>query len=62
MDQTNPVGEVHVGLPLHIQLQTRNELEIDHSEISDPVWTTVAELKDTIDQYENWSKLLIEKM
>lgn len=56
------MGEVHVGLPLHIQLQTRNELEIDHSEISDPVWTTVAELKDTIDQYENWSKLLIEKM
>ena len=62
VDQTNPVGKVHVGLPLHIQLQTRNELEIDHSEISDPVWTTVAELKDTIDQFENWSKLLIEKL
>ena len=62
VDQTNPVGKVHVGLPLHIQLQTRNELEIDHSEISDPVWTTVAELKDTVDQYENWSQILISQL
>ena len=62
VDQTNPVGSVHVGLPLEIFVLHRNEVEIDAKEISDPKWVTVAELKETIDQYENWSKLLIEKL
>jgi hypothetical protein len=35
---------------------------IDPDEISDPVLVTVADLKNEKDQYENWPKLLIEKM
>lgn len=62
VDQTNSVGEVHVGLPLHFHLQTRDELEINPDEISDPVWVTISDLKNEKDQYENWSKLLIEKL
>ncbi len=62
VDQSNPVGAVHVGLPLHIHLPHPDGVTVDPNEISDPVWTTVAELKDTVDQYENWSKLLIEKL
>ena len=36
VDQTNPVGSVHVGLPLEITVLHRNEIEIDPKEISDP--------------------------
>lgn len=62
VDQTNPVGSVHVGLPLEITLLHKYEVQVDPEEISDPVWLTIDELKTNIDEYENWSKLLIKQL
>lgn len=61
VDQSNPVGSVHVGLPILINVELRNELEIDYSEIADPQWISIQQLKEDIALYENWSQLLIEK-
>lgn len=61
VDQSNPVGSVHVGLPILINVGLRNELEIDYSEIADPQWISIQQLKEDIALYENWSQLLIEK-
>ena len=62
VDQTNPVGAVHVGLPITIELQTKDAVTANPDEISDPVWTKISDLKNEIDQYENWSKLLISNL
>ena len=62
VDQTNPVGSVHVGLPLEITLLHKYEVQVDPEEISDPIWLSINELKANIDAYENWSKLLIETL
>ena len=56
VDTSNPVGRVHVGLfttLVYPQAQPQEELH-------DPQWLTVEELKANIDEYENWSKLIIE--
>lgn len=62
VDQTNPVGAVHVGLPLHIHLPHPDEVTVDPNEISDPVWLTVEELKANVQEYENWSQILISQL
>lgn len=62
VDQSNLVGSVHVGLPLYIKLENKDQLSIDKNEISDPVWKNINELKAEIEEYENWSKLIIEQM
>ena len=62
VDQTNPVGSVHVGLPLEIHLLHKDEVTVDPEEISDSLWLSTDELKANIDEYENWSKLLIKQL
>ena len=58
VDTTNPVGCVHVGLTTTIIAEQRGIHP--QEELHDPQWLTVEELKANIDQYENWSKLIIE--
>lgn len=56
VDTSNPVGKVHVGLfttLIYPHAQPQEELH-------DAKWLTVDELKASIDEYENWSKLIIE--
>lgn len=62
VDQTNPVGSVHVGLPVLIGLKSKDDITTDLNEISDPIWLSIDELKANIDEYENWSKLLIKQL
>lgn len=58
VDTTNPVGEVHVGLFSKLVYPHAQPQE----ELHDAKWLTVDELKANIDEYENWSKLIIEGM
>ena len=55
VDTTNSVGKVHVGLFTTLVYPEARPQE----ELHDPQWLTVEELKANIDQYENWSKLII---
>lgn len=56
VDTSNPVGKVHVGLFTTLVYPHAQPQE----ELHDPQWLTVDELKASIDEYENWSKLIIE--
>ena len=56
IDYTNGVGKVHVGIMFEITL---DEVNTDTYEISDAMWLTLDELKQSINKYENWSKLVI---
>ena len=58
VDTTNSVGKVHVGLFTTLVYPEARPQE----ELHDPQWLTVEELKANIDQYENWSKLIIGEL
>ena len=58
VDTSNPVGKVHVGLFTTLVYPEAKPQE----ELHDPQWLSVEELKATIDQYENWSKLIIGEL
>ena len=58
VDTTNPVGCVHVGLTTTLIAEQRGIHP--QEELHDAKWVTVEELKASIDEYENWSKLIIE--
>ena len=60
VDTTNSVGKVHVGLSTTLIVE-RNTIQ-PQEELHDPQWLSVEELKANIDEYENWSKLIIEGM
>ena len=61
VDLSNPVGNVHIGLPSTIELRSKDQVFADPSEISEPEWITKEQLINNLDLYENWSKILIEK-
>lgn len=58
VDTTNSVGKVHVGLTTTLITEQHNIQP--QEELHDAKWLTVEELKASIDEYENWSKLIIE--
>ena len=60
VDTTNSVGKVHVGLTTTLIAEQRGIHP--QEELHDPQWLTVEELKANIDQYENWSKLIIGEL
>lgn len=60
VDTTNSVGKAHVGLTTTLIAEQRGIHP--QEELHDPQWLTVEELKDNIDQYENWSKLIIGEL
>ncbi|WP_111857817.1 hypothetical protein [Acinetobacter sp. CFCC 10889] len=62
VDQSNPVGAVHVGIPILRKIHYLDEIKVDPEEISDPLWLSPEELIKDIEQYENWSKILINEM
>ena len=58
VDTANSVGKVHVGLSTTLIVE-RNTIQ-PQEELHDAKWLSVEELKANIDEYENWSKLIIE--
>lgn len=61
IDTTNVVGMAHVGLPIFFDISNEDQnIEANH-EICDPRWVSKADLLATVDQYENWSQILINR-
>ena len=60
VDTTNSVGKVHVGLTTTLIAEQRDIRP--QEELHDPQWLTVEEMKASIDEYENWSKLIIGEL
>lgn len=60
VDTTNSVGRVHVGLTTTL-IAEQDSIQ-PQEELHDPQWLSVEELKANIDQYENWSKLIIGEL
>ena len=60
VDTTNSVGKVHVGLTTTL-IAEQHSIQ-PQEELHDAKWLTVEELKASIDEYENWSKLIIEDL
>lgn len=58
VDTANSVGKVHVGLSTTLIVE--RDIIQPQEELYDAKWLTVDELKASIDEYENWSKLIIE--
>lgn len=58
VDTSNSVGKVHVGLFTTLVYPNAKPQE----ELHDPQWLTIDELKANIDQYENWSKIVIKEL
>lgn len=56
IDYTNGVGKVHVGVLFDITL---DEVNTDTYEISDAMWLSLDEIKQSSGKYENWSRLVI---
>lgn len=56
IDYTNGVGKVHVGVLFDITL---DEVNTDTYEISDAMWLSLDEIKQSSSKYENWSRLVI---
>lgn len=56
IDYTNDVGKVHVGVLFDIIL---DEVNTDTYEISDAMWLSLDEIKQSSSKYENWSRLVI---
>lgn len=56
IDYTNDVGKVHVGVLFDITL---DEVNTDTYEISDAMWSSLDEIKQSSNKYENWSRLVI---
>ena len=62
VDNTNQVGQVHLGLPLALEVASHEAVEPDLNEIHQPKWVDIQWLKDNAHLSENWSKMLIEKL
>lgn len=60
VDLKNSVGEVHVGLPLIIEIDDKDFITTDLNEISSPLWVLKEDLVKDVNQFENWSQILIE--
>lgn len=62
LDTTNDVGKVHLGLPILIEINSKDDIKADPSEISLPEWKTKDQLVSEINSYENWSQLIINSL
>lgn len=62
LDTTNDVGKVHLGLPIFVEINSKDDVKADPSEISLPEWKTKEQLLSEISSYENWSQLVINSL
>lgn len=60
-DRTDDVGRVHLGLVCVMYVGLREK--VTHGpELSDPRWTAVPSILHELDQFENWSKLVVKTL
>lgn len=62
VDSTNDVGKVHFGLVYSLIIDEKTDIKPDPREIHLPVWQTKEQLTETVNRYENWSQLIINKI
>ena len=62
VDNENTVGQVHLGLPVAIEVAAHEVIDPDLNEIHQPKWVDVQWLKDNLHLFENWSKMVIERL
>lgn len=59
-DDSNDVGRVHIGI-VYQRIAT-SEAWLDGTEIRGDGFATIGQLRLNIDEYENWSRILIENL
>lgn len=63
VSNTTVTSSVHVGIPLTINISSFiDQMNLDPSEFCNFKWVTVEELQTNVDQYEDWSQMLIKTM
>ena len=63
VSNTTVTSSVHVGIPLTINVSSFiDEMNLDPAEFCNFKWVTVEELQTNVDQYEDWSQMLIKTM
>jgi predicted NUDIX family phosphoesterase len=64
VSEGNDASLVHVGIPgtLVLNKEQFEGLDLEESEFLDPQWLTVEELKANLDNFEDWSQVLIKEM
>lgn len=62
VDNTNEVGQVHVGYLYTLEISSKDYVEPDPSEIHLPVWKTKEEIAQEVDRYEVWSQVVINQL
>lgn len=63
VSNTTVTSSVHVGIPLTINVSSfTDQMEFDPAEFCNYKWVTVEELQTNVEQYEDWSQMLIKTM
>ena len=63
VSNTTVTSAVHVGIPLTINVSSFiDQMNLDPAEFCNFKWVTVEELQTNVDQYEDWSQMLIKTM
>ena len=61
VSDSNITSQVHVGLPMQLNV-VESDIILEESEFLDARWINIEELKATVDLYEPWSQLIIQRM
>lgn len=61
-DDSNPVGQVHLGVCVLFQPATPPSLEVLEGCILEPQWLTYDELAARREEFETWSQLVIDEL
>lgn len=62
VDNTNEVGQVHVGYLYTLEISSKDYVEPDPSEIHLPEWKTKEEIAQEVGRYEVWSQIVINQL
>lgn len=61
-DDSNDVGKVHFGIAHFLVFDTKPDVKLKEEALTDPRWSSIMQLQHDIEQYENWSKLIINAL
>ena len=53
---------MHIGAIGFIELGDKSLIKPDESEILNPVWQTIDDIRARIDGYERWSQILVKHL
>jgi len=62
VDNTNQVGQVHLGLPLALEVASHESVDPDPEETYQARWVDVQWLQENVELFENWSQMLIKQL